>query len=82
MRSLIAIVAATYYVFILVPALGMPLDAPATVVHGRPSGNGWFNLIPANLAGWKAEPAYWKVNQGVLEGYTPGTPEHQSPFAR
>jgi 3-keto-disaccharide hydrolase len=31
----------------------------------------------SSLAGWKAEPEYWKVEaDGVLHGYTPGTEEH------
>ncbi len=44
--------------------------------HGKPQGKGWTNLINKDLAGWKYEPEYWKIEKGVLEGYTPGTPEH------
>ncbi len=51
-----------------------------TIVSGRPSGDGWVNLIPNDLKGWKYEPQYWKVANSVLEGYTPGTPEHHYCF--
>src|SRR5436309_1714742 len=44
--------------------------------NGKPQGKGWTNLIPKDLNGWKYQPDYWKVESGVLLGYTPGTPEH------
>jgi hypothetical protein len=44
--------------------------------HGKPQGKGWANLLSKDLSGWKFEPDYWKMEKGVLLGYTPGTPEH------
>jgi Domain of Unknown Function (DUF1080) len=44
--------------------------------NGKPAGKGWVKLIPANLAGWKYEPEYWKVDAGTFHGVTPGTKDH------
>src|ERR1044071_1931860 len=50
---------------------------PVTVVHGKPSGRAWVHLLPAgDMKGWKYEPAYWKLEKGLLTGITPGTPDH------
>jgi hypothetical protein len=43
---------------------------------GKPVGKGWVSVIPQDLAGWKFEPGFWKVENGTLLGVTPGTPEH------
>jgi hypothetical protein len=55
-------------------------DSAATVQkldkNGKPAGKGWLNVIPSDLAGWKYQPEYWKVENGVLTGITPGTPDH------
>jgi hypothetical protein len=43
----------------------------------KPTGSGWTPLFEGkSLAGWKFEPDYWKLEDGLLSGKTPGTPEH------
>jgi hypothetical protein len=43
----------------------------------KPAGKGWIALFEGtSLAGWKYQPEYWKLADGVLDGKTPGTPEH------
>src|SRR5262249_20733403 len=44
--------------------------------NGKPVGRGWIALIPKDLKGWKYQSEYWKVENGVLLGVTPGTPDH------
>src|SRR4051794_21924157 len=45
--------------------------------NGKPAGKGWVALFNGkDLNGWKYQPEYWKVEDGVLLGSTPGTPEH------
>lgn len=51
-----------------------------TMPHGKPDGKGWVRLIPADLAGWKYEPEYWKFESGTFHGVTPGTKEHHYAF--
>ena len=43
---------------------------------GRPVGPGWKPLFTDSLDGWKHEPEYWKLEEGVLRGQTDGDPEH------
>lgn len=44
----------------------------------KPTGDGWLPLLNGkNLDGWKAEPEFWKLEEGgIFHGYTPGTAEH------
>ncbi|MDB5392263.1 MAG: hypothetical protein JWM11_7909 [Planctomycetaceae bacterium] len=43
----------------------------------EPVGKGWQTLfLGKSLEGWKYQPEYWKLDEGVLAGKTPGTPEH------
>lgn len=63
------------------PMLLQAADAPAPAADAsvtEPAGEGWLPLISGeSLAGWKAEPEYWKVEPGgLLHGVTPGTDEH------
>jgi hypothetical protein len=53
------------------PPAGAKLDD-----KGKPLGDGWVALIGKDLAGWKAEPEYWKLEGDVLHGLTPGHPKH------
>ena len=52
--------------------------APVDEAVLRPVGEGWLPLvIGGNLDGWKAEPDFWRVEDGdVLHGHTPGTDKH------
>jgi hypothetical protein len=43
----------------------------------KPSGKGWSSVFDGkSLSGWKYQPEFWKLEDGVLIGVTPGTPEH------
>jgi len=43
----------------------------------KPVGDGWISLFNGkDLTGWKAQSEYWKVEDGVLHGFTPGNKEH------
>jgi hypothetical protein len=44
---------------------------------GKPVGDGWVPLFEGNeLKGWKAEPEYWSLKDGVLHGEYKGGPQH------
>jgi hypothetical protein len=53
------------------PPEGAKLDA-----SGRPATPGWTPLFGTDLAGFKYQPEFWRVEAGVLIGSTPGGPEH------
>lgn len=43
----------------------------------KPVGEHWLPLFNGkNLEGWKAEPEFWKWEDGILHGITPGTAQH------
>lgn len=45
--------------------------------NGKPEGKGWVPLFKGkDLKGWKYEPEYWKLEDGVMTGSTPGTEKH------
>ncbi len=44
---------------------------------GKPVGDGWKLLFAGDeLKGWKAEPEYWSLKDGVLHGESKGGPKH------
>lgn len=56
-------------------------DAPAAKADEsllKPAGKDWLHIFNGkNLDGWKAEPEFWKADEGgILHGHTPGTPDH------
>ncbi|HSU67780.1 MAG TPA: family 16 glycoside hydrolase, partial [Tepidisphaeraceae bacterium] len=54
-------------------------DKPATPDASvlKPAGDGWLPVLSdKDLSGLKAEPEYWHVKDGVLEGFTPGGKQH------
>jgi hypothetical protein len=54
------------------PPEGAKLDA-----NGKPVGEGWIALFNGkDLTGFKFQPEYWKVEDGVIHGFTPGNKEH------
>jgi hypothetical protein len=61
-------------------SIGIRADEPygpgQKLKNGKPEGRGWVSLIHKDLKGWKYEADYWKVENGALQGYTPGTPDH------
>jgi hypothetical protein len=44
----------------------------------KPVGEGWLPVFNGkNLDGWKAQPEFWKVDEGgILHGHTPGEARH------
>jgi hypothetical protein len=51
-----------------------PIVDPAVLA---PVGEGWAPIWGKTLAGWKAEPEYWKIDEdGSLHGRTPGEELH------
>jgi Domain of Unknown Function (DUF1080) len=60
------------------PSAGAKLDA-----HGKPLGKDWQPLFPGkDLATFEHEPEFWKVENGVIHGSTPGTKEHHYMYTR
>jgi len=56
-------------------------ETPATTPDDselKPAGEGWLPIFNGkNLDGWKAEPEFWKMDEGgILHGVTPGTTNH------
>jgi hypothetical protein len=48
-----------------------------TLKNGKPVGKGWVALVNGkDLKGWKHQPEYWKAENGMMHGVTPGTKEH------
>lgn len=53
------------------------LPAEGRLVDGKPVGEGWTPLFEGNeLKGWKAEPEFWKLADGVLHGEYQGGKVH------
>ncbi len=51
--------------------------AGAKLVDGKPVGEGWVSLFNGkDMTGWKFEPEYWKVEDGIMHGFTKGGPKH------
>jgi hypothetical protein len=48
-----------------------------TLKNGKPVGKGWVALVNGkDLKGWKHQPEYWKAENGMMHGVTPGNKEH------
>jgi hypothetical protein len=60
------------------PPAGARLDA-----HGKPEGKGFKPLFSGkNLASFEHEAEFWKVEDGVIHGTTPGTKDHHYMYTR
>ncbi len=58
------------------PSEALPAEARRDP-SGRPEGKGWTPLSNGkDLAGFRHEPEYWKIADGVIHGSTPGTKDH------
>jgi len=54
-----------------------PPDGAKLDHHGRPATHGWTALFNGkDLAGFKYQPQFWKAAGGLIQGSTPGGPEH------
>lgn len=60
------------------PAVGEPPPPAARLdPSGRPVGKGWKALTNAeDLSAFRHEPEFWKIENGVIRGLTPGTKDH------
>jgi hypothetical protein len=54
-----------------------PLPKDGKLSDGKPTGQGWKNLLAGDLSGWKYSPEYWKLTDGVLVGDYAGGPKHE-----
>ena len=53
------------------------LPATGKLENGKPVGEGWVRiLVGSDLAGWKHEPEYWSLKDGVLHGESKGGAKH------
>ena len=60
-----------------VPAIDPNPPVDAKVVDGKPMGEGWASLFNGkDMSGWKHQPDYWNVKDGVMHGKSPGGKEH------
>jgi hypothetical protein len=78
MKPVAQIFIAAFLLSLVVPPANSA-DTPASGAEKavlEPVGKGWEPLIGKTLGGWKAEPEFWKVEDGVLHGVTPGTQQH------
>lgn len=66
--------------FVITPALRAADASPTTRPDEttlKPAGTGWISLFDGkSLNGWMLQDPYWKVQDGVLYGHTPGEKEH------
>lgn len=78
MKSLASICVATLLFSLIAPAARSAAGTPSAEDSAilKPAGKGWKPLIGQTLEGWKAEPEYWKIEDGILHGITPGTQQH------
>src|SRR5689334_24972484 len=51
------------------------LPKSGRMVHDKPMGKGWVNLL-ASADEWNFEPAYWKLNNNLFHGELGKEPQH------
>ncbi|MGZ0174544.1 MAG: 3-keto-disaccharide hydrolase [Planctomycetales bacterium] len=57
----------------------IPRELPAAgkLIDGKPAGDGWQPVFSSDsLDGWKHEPEYWSISDGVVTGKYDGGPLH------
>lgn len=53
------------------------LPAAGKLSDGKPSGEGWQQLLANDLSGWKHTPSFWSLKEGVLKGDYQGGAKHE-----
>ena len=57
------------------------LPKSGKLVHDKPTGKGWVNLL-ASADDWNFEPAYWKLDNNLFHGELGKEPQHHYSYTK
>jgi len=61
-------------------ALKITMPVSGKLLHNKPLGKGWRNLLDTSL--WNAEANYWQLSNGVLHGECKGQNQHHYGYTK
>ena len=89
-KNRISLLIAVVFLFTICcnPAIAQPdsglkntLPAAGKLVHNKPKGKGWVNLL-SSASDWNFEPGFWQLNNNLLHGQAGKEKEHHYSYTK